>query len=55
MESDFLTQKVNGGDGIMLEGTLTHHIYRCQILMRVESLTEIYRSSDSGDEDEDGF
>jgi hypothetical protein len=53
IESDFLTQKVNGDDGIVLEGTLKHHIYRCQILMQVESLTEICRSSDSGDEDED--
>ena len=53
MESDSLTQKVNRDDRIMIEGTLTHYIYHCQILMRVESLTEICRSSDSGDRDED--
>ena len=29
IESDFLIQKVNGDDGIMVEGTLTHHISRC--------------------------
>ena len=29
IESDFLIQKVNGDDGIMVEGILTHHISRC--------------------------
>ena len=28
MESNFLIQE-NGDDGIIVEGTLTHHIYRC--------------------------
>jgi hypothetical protein len=51
-KSDFLIQKVNGDDGIMVEGILTRHISRCQILMQVESLTEISESSNS-DEDED--
>ena len=29
IESDFLIQKVNRDDGIMVEGILTHHISRC--------------------------
>jgi hypothetical protein len=29
IESDFLTQEVNGNDRMMVQGTLTHCIYRC--------------------------
>ena len=29
IESDFLIQKANGDDGIMVEGTLTHYISCC--------------------------
>jgi hypothetical protein len=44
---------VNRDDGIMVEGTLTHYIYRCQILMG--SLTEICKSSNNGNKDEDNI
>ena len=50
---DLLMQRVNGGDWIMVEGTLVHHILLCRILMQVESLTEICNSSDNGNEDSD--
>jgi hypothetical protein len=29
IESDFLIRKVNADDGVMIEGTLPHHISRC--------------------------
>ena len=29
IESDFLIQKVNKDDAIMVQGTLAHYIYRC--------------------------
>jgi hypothetical protein len=29
MENDFLIQKANGNDGIMVQGTPAHYIYRC--------------------------
>jgi hypothetical protein len=29
MESDFLIQKANGNDGILVQGTPAHYIYRC--------------------------
>lgn len=29
METAFLMQKVNGNDGMMVQGTLAHYIYHC--------------------------
>jgi hypothetical protein len=29
MESDFLIQKANGNDGMLVQGTLAHYIYHC--------------------------
>jgi hypothetical protein len=29
MKSDFLIQKANGNDGMTIQGTLAHYIYRC--------------------------
>lgn len=37
----------------IVEGRLTHHIPVCRILVQVESLKEIYKSSNNSDEDED--
>jgi hypothetical protein len=52
VDCEFLMQKVNGDDR-MVEGTLTRYIYRCRILMQAESLMEICKSSNKGNEDED--
>jgi hypothetical protein len=53
MDSNLLTQWVNRDDGIMVEGMLTQHLLSCLVLMQVESLTEICKSSDNGNEDID--
>jgi hypothetical protein len=53
MDSDLLMQKVNGDDGIMARGIRIYPILLRLILMRLESLTEIWKSSNNSDEDED--
>jgi hypothetical protein len=53
VDSDLLMQKVNGGDGIMAGGIRIYPILLRLILMRLESLTEIWKSSNNGNEDED--
>jgi hypothetical protein len=52
VDGDLPMQKVNRDNGIVVEGMLRQHILLCLILMQVESLTEICKSSNS-DEDED--
>jgi len=52
-DSDLLMLKVNRDNRIIVEGTATHYIYCCQILMQVESLTKICKGSNKGNEDED--
>ena len=52
-DSDLLMQKVNGDDGIMARGIRIYPILLRLILMRLESLTEIWKSSNNSDEDED--
>jgi hypothetical protein len=49
--SDLLMQKVHRDEGIMARGMLTRHILLCLILMQVESLTAIYKSSGDSNED----
>jgi hypothetical protein len=53
VNSDLLMQKVNRYDEIMARGTRIYPILLCLILMRLESLTEIWKSSNNSDEDED--
>ena len=53
VDSDLLMQKVNGDDGIMARGIRIYPILLRLILMRLESLTEIWKSSNNSDEDED--
>jgi hypothetical protein len=50
---DLLMQKLNGDQGVMVERTLVQHILLCLILIQVESLTEICKSSNNGNEDSD--
>ena len=50
MDSDLLMQKVNGDDGIMVEGTLIQHNLWCLILIQVERLVEVFNNSDNGNE-----
>jgi hypothetical protein len=52
---DLLMQRVNGEDGITVEGTLVQHTLLCLILMQVESLTEICKGSDNEDLDDSEF
>ena len=53
VDSDLLMQKVNGDDGIMARGIRIYPILLRLILMRLESLTEVWKSSNNSDEDED--
>jgi hypothetical protein len=52
MDSDLLMQKVNRDDGIIARGIHIYPILLRLMLMRLESLTEIWKSSNS-DKDED--
>jgi hypothetical protein len=51
VDSDLFMQKVNTDKGIIAKGMLTRHILLCLILIQVESLTAIYKSSDSSNKD----
>jgi hypothetical protein len=51
VDSDVPTQKVNRDNRIIVGGTLTLHISSCLILIHVESLTRIFKSSDNVNKD----
>jgi hypothetical protein len=53
MDSDLLMQKVNRYNGIMARGTRIYPILLRLILMQLESLTEIWKSSNNSDKDKD--
>jgi hypothetical protein len=52
IDSNLLMQKVNRYDRIMARGLRIYPILLHLILMRLESLTEIWKRSNNGDEDE---
>jgi hypothetical protein len=53
MDNDLLMQKVNRDNEIMAKGICIYLILLRLILMRLESLTEIWKSSNNSDEDKD--
>jgi hypothetical protein len=53
VDSDLWMQKVNRDDGIMTRGIRIYPSLLRLILMQLESLTEIWKSSNIGDVDED--
>ena len=53
VDSDLLMQKVNRYNRIMAKGICIYPILLRSILTRLESLTEICKSSNNGDDDED--
>ncbi len=50
-----LMQRVNREGGITVEGMPVQPILLCQILMQVESLTEVYKGIDNEDSDDSEF
>jgi hypothetical protein len=53
VDSDLLMQKVNRYNRIMAKGIRIYPILLRSILTRLESLTEICKSSNNSDDDED--